>query len=134
MRTLLPIFPLLLALAACSYHPEILPNDHLMSVSKEQSEKDIKECTELADTYDRDSEEWKRVAKTTAVGAVAGTAAGAVGGAIVSNAGRGAGIGAATGAVAAIVTELFRLGESDPSEKRFIDYCLEKRGYRVGKG
>ena len=131
MRYLISL--LLLSLSSCSYQPRLLPNDHLVKVGAEQAEKDTDDCSELARTYHQNSDEWKRVAKNTLIGSVAGSAAGAVGGAIAGNAGRGVGIGAASAAVGTLVLELFRLGETDPTEKRFVDYCLEKRGYKVAR-
>ena len=122
-----------LSLTSCSYNPKVLTNDHLFSVGPEQMRQDKDDCIELAKDFDQNSEEWKRVAKRAGKASVAGSAAGAVGGAIAGNVGRGVGIGAASGAVGAIVMELFRLGETDPSEKRFIDYCLEKKGYKVSR-
>ena len=131
MKNITRILILATILSSCSYQPKLLPNDHLLQVGKDQSQKDITECLELAKLYGQDAEKWQEVAKQTAKGSVIGAAAGAVGGAIVHSAGRGVAIGAASGAVAALVNELFKLGEGDPTEQRFTDYCLEKRGYAV---
>ena len=120
-----------LSLTACSATPKLYPNAHLIAVGKGQSEKDVNECLELADQYTDNSAAYREAAINTAKGTVAGTAAGAVGGAIAHEAGRGTAIGAATGAVGALVIELFKLGETDPSYKSFTEYCLSKKGYEV---
>lgn len=117
--------------AGCSTSPKLLPNDHLLKVGKEQSDKDIQDCLTLADTYSSDPTRWKEIAGSTAKAAVIGSAAGAVGGAIVNNAGRGTAIGAATAAVTALLYELSALGDADPSYKSFVEYCLKKRGYET---
>lgn len=122
---------ILLGLSACSTKPKLLPNDHLIKVGKLQSEADVQECLDLADSYASDSKRWQEVAGETAKSAVIGSAAGAVGGAIVHNAGRGVAVGAATAAVATLLYELTSLGESDPTYKRFVEFCLDKKGYDV---
>ncbi|MCO6430657.1 MAG: hypothetical protein J5J00_07325 [Deltaproteobacteria bacterium] len=121
----------LLSLAACSTRPKLLPNDQLLRTKKEVVDADVNECLELAETYSGDPDKWKEVAGTTAKSAVIGSAAGAVGGAIAGSAGRGTAIGAASAAVAALLHELYSLGEHDPSYRQFAEYCLTKKGYEV---
>lgn len=121
----------LFLLAGCSSKPKLFPNDHLISTGEEQTRKDIDECLQLADTYADNSQAYKDAALNTTKGAVIGSAAGAVGGAIAHQAGRGTAIGAASGAVAALLSELFKLGETSPTYKSFAEYCLQKKGYQV---
>lgn len=130
--SILSYFIIAFLLTGCSAKPKLLPNPHLIAVGKGQSEKDIQECIELADAYSDNSAVYKEAAIETTKGAVIGSAAGAVGGAIAGSVGRGTAIGAASGAVAALLNELFTIGEKDPTYRQFAEYCLSKKGYEVG--
>lgn len=111
--------------------PILYPNAHLQQVSKQQAEKDIAECRELASQYVPNTA-GKDVAKNTGIGAVAGAAIGAVAGAVSGGgAGRGAGIGAATGGTAGAARGVVKHADPRPAYKGFVDRCLRERGYEV---
>jgi len=123
-------------LAGCSSaEPVLYPNAHLQSVGNETAKQDIETCREFAEQAgaDEGTGQGGRVARNTAVGAGAGAASGAVGGAISGGAGIGSAIGAASGAVWGLISSLFTLGSSAPSQAHVnvVTRCLQERGYEV---
>lgn len=123
-------------LAGCSSaEPVLYPNAHLQSVGNETAKQDIETCREFAEQAgaDEGTGQGGRVARNTAVGAGAGAASGAVGGAISGGAGIGSAIGAASGAVWGLISSLFTLGSSVPSQAHVnvVTRCLQERGYEV---
>ena len=119
-------------ICACSARPKLLPNDALLNTDRAVVDSDVDYCMELADSYSGNRSKWRSGIGNTAKAATIGTAAGAVGGAIVHSAGKGAAVGAAGAAVASILNELYSIGEPDPTYKRFVEFCLTKKGYQVG--
>jgi hypothetical protein len=111
--------------------PILHPNVHLQEVGKQQADKDVEECRELASQY-VPSTAGTDVAKSTGIGAVGGAAVGAVAGAVGGGgAGTGAVVGAATGGTAGAVAGLVKHAEPSPAYKDFVDRCLRERGYEV---
>lgn len=133
MKYLISILSLMtLVSCASTKAPQFYPNAHLQSVGSERAREDREYCMSLADEYVEDKGRYNDMAKDTAVGAVGGAAAGAVGGAILGGSvGRTTAAGAAAGAVIAIVRGLFEMSEQSPSYQRFVEYCLQKRGYEI---
>lgn len=115
----------------CAKRPVLYPNEHLNEVGREASEQEIKECMALADEADLDTNQGIEATKRTAGGAAVGGASGAVAGAISGRPGTGAAIGAATGAVGGFFSWLFRPAERDPVYVRYVDTCLQERGYKT---
>ena len=112
--------------------PQLYPNAHLQTVGAERAGKDRSLCMSLADEYVEDKNKYNDLAKDATIGSVGGAAAGAVGGAILGgNVGRTTAAGAAAGAVVVLVRGLFELSEPSPSYQRFVEYCLQKRGYEI---
>jgi hypothetical protein len=121
----------LLAGCASMQSPILYPNAHLQQVSKQQADKDIEECRELASQYVPNTV-GKDVAKNTGIGAVGGAAIGAVAGAVGGgSAGGGAAIGAATGGTAGALSGVAKQADPSPAYKGFVDRCLRERGYEV---
>lgn len=126
------IVPLTLFGCASTKVPQLYPNAHLGDVGPERASEDRKYCLTLADEYVEERGKYDELAKETGIGAVGGAAAGAVGGAILGGSvGRATAAGAAAGAVITLVRGLFELREHSPSYQRFVEYCLQKRGYEV---
>jgi hypothetical protein len=71
------------------------------------------------------------IAKRTATAGAVGGAAGAAAGAVRGHAGRGAAAGAAGGAAGGLMSGLIKSRDLDPVSKRYVDVCLQERGYRV---
>jgi hypothetical protein len=141
IRHIVTVF-ILLVLSACSgARPVLYPNAQLESVGKEEAERDIEACRQLAESAGADESRGSgkvgRVATGTAVGAGAGAASGALG-AVISGASAGLGsmVGAASGAVWGLLTGLFYAvvgPSSQPNQTytNFVNRCLQEKGYEV---
>jgi len=127
------LMSVVLTAGACarSQKPVLYPNLHLQEVGKDQADRDIEACRELAANYVPNTM-GKEVAKDSAVGGVGGAAVGAVGGAVSGyGAGSGAAVGAATGAAAGVVHGALSHTEPTPVYKNYVDQCLREKGYEV---
>ena len=119
-----------LFLSACAAkRPVLYPNDHLDAVGKEAAQRDIDACLRLAADQDLKSNPEKEVATSTAKGAAVGTAVGVAIGAVTGNLGRSAAAGAAGGGTGGCLSGLFRSRDPDPLVRRFVEKCLQKKGY-----
>ena len=129
------IILLLVSLTACSSNtrldPQFYPNSKYKEVGSVRAQQDLQYCRSVADEYVKQPQKWKELTKKTAKSSVIGAGAGAVGGAIVHNAGRGTAIGAASSAVVTLLSELFKAGEPDPTYTRFVEKCLDDKGYSI---
>jgi len=116
--------------------PVLYPNEKYQQVGTSGADRDIAECSQLADQAGATPGAGKagQVAKDTGVGTVGGAAAGAVGGAIAGSPGIGAAAGAASGAVWSLFSSMFAwMRPSQPSDvhKNYVNLCLANRGYQV---
>jgi len=121
---------LLLSMAGCSKRPVLYPNDRYNEVGKDAAQRDIDACLDLADDADLEDSQALEAGKRTAGGAAVGGATGAVGGAISGRPGFGAAVGAATGATVGFFSWMFGASEPDPLYVRYVDICLQERGYQ----
>lgn len=122
----------LCAAGCASTRPVLYPNDHYQSVGKEAAERDIAACMQMAEAAGASArgDSAGRTATATVTGAAVGAASGAVGGTIVGAAGQGTAIGAATGATAGLIQSIFIRPQRSPAFERFVDQCLQERGYQ----
>lgn len=112
--------------------PDFYPNEHLEKVGRRQANNDARYCMSLADDYVKQPNAYQEGAKNVTKAAVAGTAAGAVGGAIMGGSyGRYTAAGAATGAIVQLLREMNKAGEKSPGWEKFVEKCLENKGYQV---
>jgi len=121
------------ALAGCAHSqsPALYPNAKLQQVGKEQADRDVGACRQMADEYVSNPMA-KDAARGGAIGGVGGAAVGAVAGAVTGHgAGRGAAVGAATGATAGAVHGAAKDVGPTPAYKGFVNRCLRERGYEV---
>ncbi|MEW6271859.1 MAG: glycine zipper family protein [Thermodesulfobacteriota bacterium] len=113
--------------------PILYGNDKYRQVGRAVADRDIDECTQLADeagataSGGRAAETAKRAGK----GAVGGAAAGAVGGAIGGDPGAGAAAGAASGVVWTVLFGWMEPEQPDQVHRTYVDQCLTDRGYQV---
>lgn len=121
------IFVLTLALHGCASSPQLYPNAKLQKVGKEAAQKDIEQCTMLAEEY-MTSGKGKEIAAGAGKGAVVGGATGAVAGIFSGNIGRGAIFGAAVGGTAGGAGAAV---SPDKVKREYVDHCLTERGYKV---
>ncbi|HET6522513.1 MAG TPA: glycine zipper family protein [Geminicoccaceae bacterium] len=127
------ILPVIAALTGCAQpRPILYPNARLDAVGREQAEREIAECRQLAEAAGATAGAGtgEAAARGTVGGGALGGATGAVGGAVVGRAGSGAAIGAASGATAGLLRGLFGGGGGpSPAYRQFVDRCLAERGY-----
>jgi outer membrane lipoprotein SlyB len=93
------------------------------------AQQDIDDCLQRAASYAANPE--AKIAGSTAVGGATGAALGAAVGAAAGSAGQGAAMGAAGGGAWGLIRGLFRSGNLDPVKKRFVEKCLQNKGYQV---
>jgi predicted small lipoprotein YifL len=127
----LPVLILFIfALAGCgaTKRPVLYPNNHLKTVGNIQSERDIDDCMQMAETYVKKNQESK-VAEGAVKGGAIGAATGAAVGAVTGNFGRGLASGAAGGAAGGATWGLFKAAEPSPVYKNFVNRCLREKGY-----
>jgi outer membrane lipoprotein SlyB len=124
------ILAIIFSCFACApKRPILAPNEHLLEMGPEAAQRDIDECIHLALQAGPGATPGKQLAGQTAGGAVVGAAAGAVAGAISGGPGIGAAAGAAGGATAGLLGGLFRSGDLDAGQQRYVDDCLRQKGY-----
>ena len=111
--------------------PVLYPNEKLNTVGAAQAEQDINECIALAQQAGVAANKAGKVAGRTATGAAVGAAGGAAVGAVHGNVGRGAASGAAGGAAVGLASGLIKSRDLDPVTKRYVDMCLQERGYKT---
>ena len=122
-----------LASGCATQRPVLYDNAQLKSVGREAADKDIEECFARASDAGLETKQGERVAANTGKSAVIGAAAGGAAGAFSrsESAGTGAAAGAAGAAAGSLVSSVFRSGELDPTQKRYVEQCLSEKGYQV---
>lgn len=125
---------LAIVLVGCSSaRPILYGNDKYLQVGRDGAERDIEECTRLADQAGATASGGRAAdtAQRAGKGAVGGAAAGAVGGAIGGSPGVGAAVGAASGVVWNVLFGWMEPEQPDAVHKAYVDQCLADRGYQV---
>jgi hypothetical protein len=126
----------ILGLLACAsmttkHTPKLMPNAKFQRTPQGQVQSDIDDCLALADQYVEEPNRYTSIAKQGLVGGAVGAGTGAVAGAITGNAGRGTGAGAAVGGILGVLRGLNEMNERTPSYQRFVEHCLQRKGYEV---
>ena len=112
--------------------PVLYPNPYLQNVGNEKAQGDIDECMRLATEYGAKEDVGGKIAKDTATGAAVGAATGAAIGAVLGkNVGRAVGAGAAGAGAGVLTHSAIRSGKADPLFRRFVEKCLQERGYET---
>ena len=123
---------LFISACAASSQPVLYPNDRLQQVGQVQADVDKQNCMALADNYVKEPNKYLEMGKTGAIGAGVGAGAGAIAGVITKGAvGRATAAGAAVGSIVGIATEARKQTGRTPSYERFVEHCLQKKGYEV---
>lgn len=124
----------LLLTAGCTSAPKrpvFYPNNHIKQVGQAQAQRDVDECMVLADRYGvsrtRDGEVATKATSGALIGGVGAGAWGIVRGDAAERAMAGAVAGGATGAVKGGVDST----RISPTFQRFVQRCLQDRGYDV---
>jgi len=126
------IFLILSFYGCAQQRPVLYPNSHLASVGSEKAQADIDACMHLAKTYGAGENKGEKIAKDTAAGAAVGAVAGAAIGAVLgNNVGRAVGVGAAGAGAATMTRKTIDSGKPDPLFRRFVEKCLNEKGYET---
>ena len=136
MVTFLLVLP---AVCLAAPKPDLYPNKHLKSVGQVQANRDMIDCRIQAEDYVGSSYSQNNrqdVRREATRRAARGAALGALGSTITKNkAGRGAGAGAAIAGTASVLDSRRQQRElqqsGSPEYKKYVEACLEDRGYRV---
>lgn len=120
--------------AGCSSaakRPVFYPNAHITQVGQAQAQRDVDACMTLADSYGVSRTRDGDVATQATGGALIGGISAGAWGLVSGGAGERAAAGAlAGGAAGAVKGGLDSTGLS-PTFQRFVERCLQERGYAV---
>lgn len=124
------VFVALFVLLGCGAHqrPVLYPNAKLNSAGKEQAERDIDQCMQMAEAYVKKHQDSK-IPEGALKGGAIGAATGAAIGAVTGDFGRGLAAGAAGGAAGGATHGIFKSAEPNPIYKDFVNRCLREKGY-----
>ena len=119
-------------ISACAKkRPVLYPNATYNTAGETVAQSDIDDCFQLAADHGHATDSGKRVAGSTAKGAVAGAAVGGAVGAVTGRPGRGLAAGAAGGGAGGLARGAMKSGDPDEIERRFVEQCLRDKGYKV---
>jgi outer membrane lipoprotein SlyB len=118
----------LIGCAARSQSPVLYPNNHLKNVGEIQAQKDIEECSHMAESYVK-ANPGAKVVGGTIVGGAGGAVVGGAVGAVTGDLARGASVGAAAGAASGLVRGIYKASRPSPVYKAFVNRCLKEKGY-----
>jgi len=128
---------LVLTISACAAvsgpkTPDLFPNAKLSSTPMGVVQGDLNSCMALADQYIKEPNKYGDMAKQGVVGGAVCAGTGALAGVITgNNAGRATGAGAAVGGILGVQSSASAMNERSPSYERFVEHCLQKRGYEI---
>lgn len=128
---------LLVSLSACAAMsgpktPDLFPNEKLSKTPMGVVQADVNSCMALADQYIKEPNKYGEVAKQGVIGGAVGAGTGALAGTITgANVGRSTGAGAAVGGVIGVLNASSQMNERSPSYERFVEHCLQKKGYEI---
>ncbi len=125
---MLTVILFLIGCAARSQSPVLYPNNHLKTVGETQAQKDIEECSHMAESYVK-ANPGAKVVGGTIVGGAGGAVVGGAVGAVTGDLARGASIGAAAGAASGLVRGIYKASQPSPVYKAFVNRCLKEKGY-----
>jgi outer membrane lipoprotein SlyB len=112
--------------------PDFFPNETYKATGSDAANAAAQECMALADEYVKDPNKYGSIAKDAAIGGAVGAGTGAIGGVIMKESvGRATAAGAAIGGLLGVVKGLSDMNERSPSYERFVEYCLQKKGYET---
>jgi hypothetical protein len=112
--------------------PQFYPNEKLSHTSSMQTQDDVDRCIALADQYVEEPNKYTTIAKDGLIGGAIGAGTGAVAGTITgNNVGRATGAGAAVGGIIGVLKGMSEIREHSPSYERFVEHCLQKKGYEI---
>ena len=118
--------------ALAAPQPDFYPNAHYKKAGPEKTRAAVQSCQADAQSHLAATAEKHGMLRDTTRGAARGAAKGALAGAIFDDkAGRGAGAGAALGGLSAAGKSVREEREGSPEYRKFMEACLEDKGYKV---
>ena len=120
-----------LTVACAKKRPVLYPNLTYTSAGSATVMADIDECVQLAADHGHATDAGKNVAVSTGKGAATGAVVGGAVGAVTGRPGRGAAAGAAGGGAGGMMRGIWKSGDPDEIERRFVEQCLRDKGYQV---
>jgi hypothetical protein len=112
--------------------PDLYPNAKLAQTPQGIVQADLNTCLALADEYVKQENKYGSMAQQGLIGGAVGAGTGALAGTITgANVGRSTGAGAAVGGVLGVLKGLSEMNERSPSYERFVEHCLQKKGYEI---
>ncbi len=121
----------ILTTACAKKRPVLYPNLTYQTAGASVALADIDECIQLAADHGHATDAGKNVAASTAKGAATGAVVGGAVGAVTGRPGRGAAAGAAGGGAGGMMKGVWKSGDPDQIERRFVEQCLRDKGYQV---
>ena len=120
-----------LSSACAKKKPVLYPNATYHAAGPTVAQSDIDDCFQMAAAYGHATDQGKKVAGSTAKGAVVGAAVGGAVGLVTGRPGRGLAAGAAGGGAGGLARGAMKSGDPDEIERRFVEQCLRDMGYKV---
>ena len=112
--------------------PDLYPNTKLNQTPRGIVQSDVNSCLAMADEYIKAPNKYGDMATQGLVGGAVGAGTGALAGVITGgNAGRATGAGAAVGGILGVLNSASKMNERPPSYERFVEHCLQKKGYEI---
>ena len=121
----------ILSSACAKKRPVLYPNATYHSAGPSMAQSDIDDCIQMAADYGHETDQGKKVAGSTAKGAAVGAAVGGAVGLVTGRPGRGLAAGAAGGGAGGLARGAMNSGDPDEIERRFVEQCLQDKGYKV---
>jgi uncharacterized protein YcfJ len=121
----------ILMMACAKKRPVLYPNLTYKTAGASAAMADIDECIQLAANHGHATDAGKNVATSTAKGATTGAVVGGAVGAVTGRPGRGVAAGAAGGGAGGLMKGVWKSGDPDDIERRFVEQCLRDKGYKV---
>jgi uncharacterized protein YcfJ len=129
---LISVVAITVFISACAKkRPVLYPNTTYKAAGETVAQSDIDDCFQLAADHGHATDSGKKVAGSTAKGAVVGAAVGGAIGAVTGRPGRGLAAGAAGGGAGGLARGAMKSGDPDEIERRFVEQCLRDKGYQV---
>ena len=120
-----------LMIACAKKRPVLYPNLTYKTAGASVVTADINECIQLAADHGHATNAGKNAATSTAKGAATGAVVGGAIGAATGRPGRGVAAGAAGGGAGGMMKGVWKSGDPDEIERRFVEQCLRDKGYQV---
>ena len=111
--------------------PQLFQNEKFQATQETARNEDLKECIELGEANVDLKSPTLEIIRMGFIGALVGAGTGAISGSILEDTSNNVAAGSAVGAVVGILQACLDLQKHSPYFERFVEYCLQKKGYEV---